>query len=83
MAELTYIYTMDTASSMRKFFQGMAITAILSAARTDLSNLQLIDIVKNISMTFAFNFIVGIPGGLSWMLGTDLYVYIKKLTINK
>ena len=59
----------------------MGIVAILSAWNTNISNLPPVDIVKLFSLTCAFNLIVGIPGGLSWMFGTDLYLYIKKYTI--
>lgn len=57
----------------------MAVVAIISALKTDLSNTEMFDIVKQVSLTFMFNIIVGIPGGLSWMFGTDLYGYLKKL----
>lgn len=70
---------MDSAQSMKMFFKYMGITAVISALNTNLANIQAIDIVKNISMTCAFNFMVGIPGGLSWMFGMDLYLYIKKI----
>lgn len=72
---------MDGVKSMRKFFHYMGIVAVLSALNTNISNIPMIDVVKNVSLTFMFNFVVGIPGGFSWMFGTDLYAYIsKKLT---
>lgn len=68
---------MDGSYSLRKFFASMMIVAILSACNTNLSGLSDFQIMRLASLTFAFNLTMGIPGGLSWMFGTDLYPYIK------
>lgn len=69
--------------SLKKFFKFMCVACTFSALTTDLSNMSMIDIVNRLFLTFMYNFIVGIWGGMAWMFGSDLYLFLKKNTKNE
>ena len=68
---------------MRNFFKYLMLGFLLSSLNINLTQMSWIDIVRTSSLTFVYNFIVGIPTGLAIMFGMDLYVYLKKNTSNE
>lgn len=74
---------MEKNKSLQTFFRYMALGYVISSLKTDLSNRPLIDIVKDLFLIFWYNFTVGIWVGLAFMFGTDLYLYLKKNTLNE
>lgn len=69
---------MSGDKSLRTFFRYMIVGFIISSLKTDLSNVPLFEIAKDLFYTFMYNFIFGIWFGLTAMFGIDLYGFLKK-----
>lgn len=67
----------EANKSMSVFFRCMGVGLVLSALHTDLSDVSLVVLLKNLLLTFAYNLIIGIWFGLANMFVIDLYFYLK------
>lgn len=65
-------------NGLKIFFKYLLIGFIISSCRTDLTNVDPIQIIENIAIAFMYNFIIGIWTGLAAMFTLDLYIFLKK-----
>lgn len=68
------------------FFRCLGIGFIISCIKTRYEDMQPLEILSTLFLTFLFNFIVGIWAAITslfWFIGIDLYTFIKKKETNE